>query len=94
MNINTNNYKVVIDSEEYNLVSDEGEAHVLQAAALVDKLIATMSAQSKQKDKQKIAILVALQLASRCLQEEHLLKEQKKQESALVAALEQQLSSL
>jgi cell division protein ZapA (FtsZ GTPase activity inhibitor) len=94
MNINTRNYKVVINGEEYNLVSDEGEAKVLHAVRLVDELISQLSSQQGHIDKRKIAILVALQFASKYLQNESLLVQQKQQEDALTNRIEQLLSSL
>lgn len=94
MNTNTKSYKVVINGEEYNLVSDEGESRILQAAALVDEVIATLSSQSEYVDKRKIATLAALQLACKYLLSEELLTQQKKQEDDLIAHIEQKLSSL
>ncbi len=94
MNTNTKSYKVVINGEEYNLVSDEGESRILHAAALVDEVIATLSSQSEYVDKRKIATLAALQLACKYLLSEELLTQQKKQEDDLIAHIEQKLSSL
>lgn len=87
-------YKVVINNDEYNLVSDEGEARVLQVAALVDETIAALSSRGGRIDKHKVAVLAALQLASKYLQSEHLLTQRKKQEDMLIASIEQQLSSV
>jgi cell division protein ZapA (FtsZ GTPase activity inhibitor) len=94
MNTNTRNYKVVINGEEYNLVSDEAEATVLQAVRLVDEVISTLSSQRDRADKRKAAILTALQLASKYLHAESLLAQHKKQEDMLQVRIEQLLSLL
>ncbi len=94
MNTNTKNYKVVIDGERYNLVSDEGEIAVLKAAALVDEIIGTLSSQLEHVDKRKIAVLAALQLASNYLQAENLLTQYKEQQDRIDAQIEQMVSLL
>ncbi len=94
MNTNTKSYKVVIDGEKYNLVSDEGEVSVLKAAALVDEIMATLSSQLEHIDKRKIAVLAALQLASKCLNSENLLIQQKEQYDIMHAQIERMLSLL
>lgn len=94
MNTNTKNYKVVIDGEKYNLVSDEGEVSVLKAATLVDEMITTLSTQLDTIDKRKIAVLVAVQLASKCLQAEYLLTQQKEQHDIIQAQLERMITLL
>lgn len=94
MNTNTKNYKVVIDGEKYTLVSDEGEVSVLKAAALVDEIMVTLSSQLEHVDKRKIAVLTALQLASKYLHSEHLLTQQKEQRDLIDAHIKQMISSL
>ncbi len=94
MNTNTKSYKVVIDGERYNLVSDEGEISVLKAAALVDEIMATLSSQLEHVDKRKIAVLAALQLASKYLNSEYLLTQQKEQYDIMHAQIERMLSLL
>lgn len=94
MNTNAKSYKVVIDGEKYNLVSDEGEVSVLKAATLVDQMITTLSAQLDTIDKRKIAVLVAVQLASKCVQNENLLAQHKEQQDIMQAQMERILSLL
>jgi cell division protein ZapA (FtsZ GTPase activity inhibitor) len=64
---------VSIFDESYCLVTDELEAHLMQAARLVDEQMRTI-AKTGIKDIQKIGVLVALQLASKYLKEQDLLQ--------------------
>ena len=93
MNIDTKSYKVVISGEEYRLVSDEGEKHVLQAASLVNELIETLARGNEKRDKRKILVLTALQLASKYVQAMSQLESLKQQENKLIAAIDQRLAS-
>ncbi len=94
MNNETKRYKVVIHDKEYNIVSDELEEHIMKAAELVDSTIHTFTSASREIDQQKIAILSALQLASRLLQVEQQLVLRREQEDALVEWTENKLSTL
>lgn len=90
--MNAKHYKIVIDDIEYGLVSDEQEAHILEAAALVDKIIKSLSAQTEQVDKRTTAILAALKIASNYLQSEYRHQQQVEKEHSLIAVIDQQLS--
>ena len=60
-------YKVLIFNTEYSLISDETKEHVQQAAHKVDLLMKTMANQMNAANQAKIAVFVALQLASELL---------------------------
>lgn len=58
------NYKVTIFGDRYSLITDESESHVAKAALLVDSLMQQVAKKIKNADNKKVAVLVALQLAS------------------------------
>ncbi len=92
MKTNTETYKVLINGDEFHLVSDEAEEHVLKAAEKVDAIVQELSA--KGIDKRKVAILVALQLASDLLHTQSDLAKCKQQEDALVSFVDHTIASL
>lgn len=86
-------YTIHIFDEDYSLISDEKEEHVMQAAALVDQTMHEMSAIGLV-DKKKIAVLAALQIASSYLQVKHGLSVQKQDEQKIADRIQQLLTSL
>lgn len=60
-----NNYKLLIFDEPYSVVSDESQANVHKAALMVDTLMRDIAAKLSQIDEKRIAVLVALQIASK-----------------------------
>lgn len=92
--MNTKSYKVVINNEEYNLVSDEGEARVAEAAKMVDTIIQQLSKQAPSLDKRKIAVLAALQIASTVLQHQDVIAQRSQLEDNLVSLIDSKLLSL
>jgi cell division protein ZapA len=60
-------YKVEIFGEQYVLVSDESADHIASAARLVDTFMKEITTKAAGADTKKVAILVALQLASQLL---------------------------
>ncbi len=94
MNTETRRYHVVIHDKEYNIVSDESEEHVVKAAAMVHDTMQAMVPGSHQVDKQQLAVLSALQMASKVLQLEEQLDQYKKREIALVEWTENKLAAL
>lgn len=62
-----NTYKLLIFGDHYSIVSDESQAQITQAAAHVDALMKEISAKAVHVDQKRIAVLVALQLASKML---------------------------
>ena len=90
----TKRYKVVILDQEYNIVSDEPEARVMATAALVDETMRALTAEPHQIDQQKLAVLSALQIASKLLETEQQLESRQKREDALIERTQDALSSL
>lgn len=62
-----NTYKLLIFGDHYSIVSDESQADIAKAAAYVDALMKEISAKAAHVDEKRIAVLVALQLASKML---------------------------
>lgn len=94
MKTNTETYKVLINGDEFHLVSDESQAHVLKAAERVDAIVQELSAKVSHIDKRKVAILAALQLASELLYIQDDLAQRKQKEDALALFIDHTVASL
>ena len=94
MNAEKRQYTVDIFKQEYTLVSDEGEMHVLQAAAMVDTLMKQLAARSPSADHKRIAVLVALKLASDLAKARYQLEEITNKQSDLVERMDRVFSSI
>lgn len=92
--MNTKSYKVVIDGQEYNLVSDEGQMRIEQAARLVDNAIQELSAQAPKLDRRKVTVLAMLQVASELLQIKAVAQEQHEKHGRLASLINETLLSL
>ncbi len=90
--MNTETYKVLINGDEFHLVSDEAEEHVLKAAEKVDAIVQELSA--KGIDKRRVVILAALQLASELVHTQSDLAKRKQQEDALISLVDYTIASL
>jgi cell division protein ZapA (FtsZ GTPase activity inhibitor) len=93
MTIKAKNYKVSIFNEHYALVSDEPEAHILQSAQLVDTLMQEIAQKSKITDEKRVAVLAALQLASKVLQAESALSQEQHKQEELARHIDHALNS-
>lgn len=60
-------YNVAVFGENYTLISDEPEERVISAAALVDNAMHDISKKNNIVPSGRIAVLVAIQLASELL---------------------------
>ena len=93
MNKEKKKYTVTIFGDQYVLVSDEVQEHVMRVAALVDSLMNQISEGAKLSDAKKIAVLASLQLADKLVLLEEKEKREKKQFEALTRAIDQECSS-
>ncbi|MCX5924760.1 MAG: cell division protein ZapA [Candidatus Dependentiae bacterium] len=86
-------YKVDIFGEQYVLVSDESAELVINTARCVDSLMKEIATKNNGIDTKKIAVLVALQLASQLVN----LKDEKNkniiQQAHLIDRIEQALNT-
>lgn len=87
-------YKVSILGDQYSLMSDEPEEHVIQSALMVDSLLREIAGKSGSVDIKKNAVLAALQLASRLLYTQIRLEQDNLQRKALSLRINQELSNL
>jgi cell division protein ZapA len=86
-------YVVQIDGQEYTLVSDETQEHVLKSAQLVDEVIRSIAHKSSAADMQKVAILTAVRLASDVLRMQQELLDIEMRQETLVQHIAQELLS-
>lgn len=85
-------YKVSIFGESYFLVSDESEEHLVAAAHFVDNCMREIAQKSQIADSKRIAVLVALQLASKALSTRETIEQQQCQSDKLIELVDRELS--
>jgi cell division protein ZapA (FtsZ GTPase activity inhibitor) len=86
-------YKVSILGDQYSLVSDEPEGHIMQSALMVDSLLREIAEKSGSADTKKVAILAAIQLASRLVYAQIHIERENLQKEALFIRINQELSN-
>jgi cell division protein ZapA (FtsZ GTPase activity inhibitor) len=84
------NYKVTISDATYSLMTNESEEHVVKAASYVDALLKEVQDRSAL-DEKKVAILVALRLASKVLSLEETLVQQRCKSEQLIQVVDREL---
>lgn len=89
-----NTYKLLIFGDHYSILSDESQSHVAQAAAQVDALMKEISLKAAQVDEKRIAVLVALQLASKVLSLESHKESTDNRHQELINRIEQECLAL
>jgi cell division protein ZapA (FtsZ GTPase activity inhibitor) len=62
-----NSCKLLIFGDHYSVVSDESQSQLAHAASMVDSLMKEISAKVPHIDEKRIAVLTALQLASKII---------------------------
>ena len=87
-------YKISVFGELYTLMSDDSQEHVNAVALFVDRLMRESAQQAQLVDSKRIAVLVALQLASRLHHLEASLEHKNQKHSKLVSLIEQELAPL
>ena len=93
MNKEKKKYTVTIFGDQYVLVSDEVQEHVMRVAALVDSLMNQISEGAKITDPKKIAVLTSLQIADKLISLEEKEKREKEQFEQLARVIDQECSS-
>lgn len=88
---NVKKYKVTIFGESYFLVSDESEEHLVAAAQLVDGLMRQIAEKGQITDSKRVAVLVALQLASKTLEAKNAVAGYYDKSNALITLIEREL---
>lgn len=94
MNKEFNRYKVTIAGESYFLVSDESEEHIRSVARYVDEQIRSVAQAGHIDDIKRVAVLVALQCASKMMVNERSASDVAKTSEQLVELVSKQLEQL
>ena len=88
------NYKIQIFGDQYTLVSDEAEGHLIQSAKLIDKLMQTISQDYHITNPKKIAVLAALRIAHKSIILEGELDRDNQKMAGLIDLIDQDVLSL
>jgi len=88
-----NRVKVSICDISYSLIGDEDESHVFRAAAYVDTAMRTVL-EAGVAEREKAAVLVALQLASKVLKGEEFAHRQVEESQRLLEKIEREIHLL
>jgi cell division protein ZapA (FtsZ GTPase activity inhibitor) len=88
-----NRVKVSICDISYSLIGDEDESHVFRAAAYVDSAMRTVL-EAGIAEREKAAVLVALQLASKVLKGEEFTLRQTEESQRLLEKIEREIHLL
>ncbi len=88
MNSQLKKYKAHILGDTYSIVSDEKESFILESVQSVDSVMREISEKMPAMDKQKVAVLAALKIASGKIQLEHFIEEEKKLSSKIMDVLD------
>jgi len=91
MDVQAKSCKVTIFGDEYTLLSNETEAHVIESAKLIDSCMQEIASKAKISDGKKVAVLAALRIASRVLQLEAQQEKKEHQLKSLVQELDSEL---
>lgn len=83
-------YKVTIFGDQYSLVSDESQEHMIKAAQLIDSLMRDVSSKATNADAKKIAVLVSLQIASTLLKLESSAVQDKEKQKQLIEFIDRE----
>ena len=81
-----------IFNEKYQIVIDNCEETVLKAVSRVDSLMRDISSKLDNKEKSKVAVLAALQLAEKIVGMEELLEFEDKEAANLASKIDRELS--
>ncbi len=93
--INTKkSYKVTIFGDQYTLVSDDSEQHILHISEMVDSIMKEVAQKTKLSDAKKFAVYAALQLASKLATMETTSKMNMQAQEELLNKIEQELLKL
>lgn len=83
-------YKARIGNDVYILVSDEEEATIFQAVQTVDSMIKELAAKAGDIEEKKVAVLAALQIATKLYQVEKTLEYEQRLSNIITSVLDDQ----
>jgi cell division protein ZapA (FtsZ GTPase activity inhibitor) len=87
-------YRVTILGEEYSLMSDETEEHIVESANYVHILLQDALRKAPYSDPKKITILIALKLASELLTKQTVSKQQEEKTIELLQDIDRLVYTL
>jgi len=91
MNNTIKQYTIEIFGDQYTLRSDESETHIMKSAELVDTYMKEIADKAATKNNERIAVLVAVRLASMLLYKEAELEQRELHEEEILALVEREL---
>ncbi len=86
-------FKITIGGESYFLVSDEPEERVLMVARLVDSQMRTIGQLGHSDDPKRVAVLVAMQCASKMLAATELVEKYELYHQKLLGLIQREMGS-
>jgi cell division protein ZapA (FtsZ GTPase activity inhibitor) len=93
MSIKPKQYKVSIFNEVYSFVSDEPEEHLIKAAQQLDLGMKELAEKTSLIDPKRLAILVALRVASRLSMLESHMKQCQEENQRLIDQIDREISA-
>jgi len=93
MNSEAKKYTLNILGQTYTIVTDEQESIIINAANLIDSLMKEIAQKSTSLDTHKVAVLAALQYATKFLAHEKALESISKKERELLSVIEKEMQS-
>ena len=83
-------YRAHIFGDTYAIVSDEKEVLILEAVKIVDSIMREIADASQSVDPKKIAVLTALKIATRALNVEAVMEQDKRLSSRIMNVLDRE----
>ena len=87
-------YRVVILGDEYTVMSDESEEHVMQAANYVHALMQEITQKTPSAVPMNVAVLAALRLASKIICDEEVAKKHDEKSAEIARYVDRELLGL
>jgi cell division protein ZapA (FtsZ GTPase activity inhibitor) len=84
-------YTVQILDDEYTLVSDEAESHVVLSAKKVDSAMRELTEVLQNVEPKKIAVLTALRIASELINSQESVEAIERKEATLIDRIDREL---
>lgn len=83
-------YRAHVFGDTYAIVSDEKEVLILEAVKIVDSVMREIADASQITDPKKIAVLTALKIATRALNVEAVMEQEKRLSSRIMNVLDRE----
>lgn len=87
-------YRAHIFGDTYAIISDEKEVLILEAVKIVDGIMREIADASQAVDPKKIAVLTALKIATRALNVEAVMEQEKRLSSRIMNVLDREEATL